>query len=104
MTATNPTLILVHGAFHTPMHYAPLLDAIAVLLPTLTIAAPALPTMGRTPAHAERTRHDDVAAVASAITVAADKGDDVVVLMHSYGGVSLSHPSCGSEAYLMASE
>jgi len=90
MTATNTTLVLVHGAFHSPKHYAPLLDAIAILLPTLTIVPLALPTIGRTPAHATRTRHDDVAVVASAVTTAADRGNDVVVLMHSYGGVSLS--------------
>lgn len=90
MSVPNTTLVLVHGAFHTPKHYAPLLDAIAILLPSLTIIPLALPTVGRTPAHATRTRHDDVAAVASAVTIAADRGDDIVVLMHSYGGVSLS--------------
>jgi len=90
MSAPSTTLILVHGAFHCPAHYAALLAAIAALLPTLTIVALALPTVGRTQSHAMRTRHDDVAAVASAVTAAADRGDDVVVLMHSYGGVSLS--------------
>jgi len=90
MSANNTTLILVHGAFHSPSHYAACLADIAALLPTLTIVPLALPTVGRTPSHATRTRHDDVAAVASAVTSAADRGDDVVVLMHSYGGVSLS--------------
>jgi len=89
MSTTNTTLILVHGAFHNPTHYAALLAAIAELLSTLTIVPLALPSIGRTPAHATRTRHDDIAAVASAVTVAANNGDDVVVLMHSYGGVSL---------------
>lgn len=90
MTTTSTTLVLVHGAFHCPAHYTALLDAIAALLPSLTIVPLALPTIGRTPAQATRTRHDDVAAVASAVTSAANRGDDVVVLMHSYGGVSLA--------------
>lgn len=84
--SVKPTVVMVHGAWHSPVQYEP--------LPTLLVQAgyslifPHLPSIGGKMA----TFDQDVTAVRDAIHTCVEDGREVVVLMHSYGGV------VGSEA------
>lgn len=79
----KPTIFLVHGGWHTPAHYEPLLRILrAHNYPVATID---LPTCAH-PDSASKTIYDDIRAITSAIAAIADAGADVIVLMHSYGG------------------
>jgi len=80
------TLLFIPGAYHLPNHYSTLITNLQLALPSLNIIPVALRTIGSTSAHAARTRHDDIALVASTVTAAADNGDDIILFMHSYGG------------------
>jgi pimeloyl-ACP methyl ester carboxylesterase len=83
MTSTKPTIIMVPGAWHP----ASCFDAIASSLQshsykTIQITTP---TVGSTLPFSA-----DVKAIRSAISDSADKGEEVLLFMHSYGGV----PGC----------
>ena len=81
----KPTLIFVPGAWHTPESWAkviPLMEAqgyrcIEVWLPTVN---------SNPPKHLE----DDIKAVREAIQSETSKGNDVVLVPHSYGGAVAS--------------
>lgn len=79
----QPTVVLVHCAFHSVEHFGPLqthleshgYNCVAVSLPSTQ-------STDLAPARLE----DDTAAVRIAVTAALDEGNDVVVVAHSYGG------------------
>jgi len=81
---SKPTLVLVHGSFHTPEHFGPLIadlnkhnyKCIAVRLPT-----------AHSPKDPPPTLTDDTAVVRKAVVDELDQGRNVVVIAHSYGGV-----------------
>lgn len=78
----KPTIALIPGAWHTPF---PIYELVAKLLqeatyPTLPIT---LPSVGSACPFT-----DDLAAIHAAITPVVEDGKDVVVVMHSYGGVA----------------
>lgn len=75
----RPTLLLVPGAWHTPQHYKPLIEA----LPDVDVRTVTLRSVGQDTA-ALGSLNDDVAAVREAAS--AIEGD-FTVLAHSYGGV-----------------
>ncbi|KAB8336721.1 hypothetical protein FH972_021030 [Carpinus fangiana] len=84
----NTTLVLVPGAWHSPASYAPLIAVLktppyASLFTTVT--AVALPSVDSRP-RGQTSWAADVAAVRAALVAAIDTGDDVWLLMHSYGG------------------
>lgn len=86
MSIAKPTIILVHGAWHGPHLYQSLTSALESA--GYTVKAPALPSVG-----GEHENFDaDVALVREDIESSVEAGHDVVLLMHSYGGV------IGSEA------
>lgn len=71
---------------HKPDLYTPLTSALESA--GYTVKAPHLPSVGgKTPSF-----NDDVTTIRESITASTDAGQDVVVLMHSYGGIP------GSEA------
>ncbi|KAH8423374.1 esterase/lipase family protein [Aspergillus melleus] len=79
----KPTIVLVHGAWHKPTHYAELVSALRDLGYELHV--PALPSMkGDWPPTADletdtRYLHDYVERLAQ-------DGRQIVILLHSYGG------------------
>ena len=79
----KPTLVLVHGAYHSTKHFSPLITSLesygykCVPVPLPSTQSPNLP-----PA----TLADDTAAIRNAVIAELDHGDDVVVVAHSYGG------------------
>lgn len=83
MMTSSTTFVLVPGAWHP----AAALDPIAKPLSAAgyTVKGVDLPTCGAEPPLSEFG--PDVDAISKAIAREADRGQDVVVFMHSYGGV-----------------
>lgn len=86
MSASRPTVVFVHGAWHRVHQYAPLTKPLESA--GYTVVAPTLPSVDGT----QPSFDEDVAVVRKAIQHILDDGHDVAVLMHSYGGI------VGSEA------
>ncbi|KAH9893810.1 alpha/beta-hydrolase [Xylariomycetidae sp. FL2044] len=87
MSTTNnplPTIILVHGAWHTPANYAPYTRALEasgfkVHCPHLPSCSGTLPPVASLP--------EDVSHVRSLVrSVVEDAEEHVLMIMHSYGG------------------
>lgn len=86
MSSAEPTIVLVGGAWHEAHLYNPLTFALRDA--GYTVSVPALPTVGG----GQDDFSEDISVVREAVVSATEAGNDVVVLMHSYGGV------IGSEA------
>lgn len=87
MTNTLPTVVLVHGAWHTPAHYQSYADGLQAA--GFTVHCPRLPTSH---GDAKATLSEDAAHVRSVIESCVERGERVLLIMHSYGGI------VGSEA------
>ncbi|KAF2667108.1 alpha/beta-hydrolase [Microthyrium microscopicum] len=83
-----PTIVLVHGAFHVPAAYEPLTSILESS--GYRVSAPHLPSTEDIPAIA--SMDPDVETIRSAVLKELGDGQDVVMFLHSYGGVP------GSEA------
>lgn len=83
MAFTKPTIILVHGAWHSPTHFSPLTDLLTSA--GYTVNAVTLPSVHTKPAPPDFSA--DVSTIRSSILSAANSGQDVVVIAHSYGGI-----------------
>ncbi|EME88368.1 uncharacterized protein MYCFIDRAFT_192553 [Pseudocercospora fijiensis CIRAD86] len=84
----KPGVILVHGAWHTPAHYSNvkrILEGQAY-----QVEAPQSPSSSTVAVESPLAK--DVETIIKSIDKIASTGKDVVVVMHSYGGI------CGSEA------
>lgn len=81
-----PAIVIVPGAWHFPKHYQRLLDrlaafnyeAVGVSLPSVN-SSPALPSWDQ-----------DAQAIRREILGYLDKGQDVVAVAHSFGGIAMS--------------
>lgn len=86
MSIAKPTIVFVTGAWHSPELYKPLTSALESA--GYTVKAPHLPSVGGE----QDSFKEDVNVVREAIEASVTAGQDVVIVMHSYGGV------VGSEA------
>ena len=90
----KPTILLVHGAWHEPSCW----DATRRQLDKYSYASVAvsLPSAGRTPPVA--SHHEDTAVVKKELErLVVLEGKEVVIVMHSYGGVVGSEAVAGFE-------
>lgn len=87
------------GSFAVPEFYDPVVDA--VVARGYEIRALHLPTVGLKTGEgregAPLTMNDDAAFIAKEVERLADEGKDVVLIGHSYGGVSMTQSSKGLE-------
>lgn len=82
--ASKPVILIVHGAWHTPSHFSLLIthlqsqgyEALCPFLPTCNNVVLPNPTM-----------YDDIAVIRKIVEKMANQGKEIVVLLHSYGGV-----------------
>ncbi|KAL3264231.1 hypothetical protein ABHI18_000975 [Aspergillus niger] len=82
-TTPKPTIVLIHGAWHTPANYTLLITSLQSL--GFTVHCPHLPSCTNTrPPPA--TYADDVSVVRSLVTSLVEEGERILMLMHSYGG------------------
>jgi alpha-beta hydrolase superfamily lysophospholipase len=83
----KPSVLIVHGAWHTPAHYQEVVNHLKqngfedTHCPRLPSATEILPLL------ATANLKGDTAAIHSAIKSLVDLARNVLVLMHSYGGV-----------------
>ena len=79
---SKPTVIFVTGAWHQPHLYAPLLDGLKKT--SYPVVAPSLPSVGGS--SGDDFAHD-VRVIRKAIAEEVAQGHEIIVLMHSYGGM-----------------
>ena len=83
MATSLPTIVLVHGAWHTPANYQSYIDALRVQ--GFTVHCPRLPSCnGASPPNASLS--DDVVCVRDVVEPLVEAGEHVLMLLHSYGG------------------
>ena len=83
MTTTKPTIVLIPGAWHSASCYDILLPHLhSAAYPTLPLT---LPSVGANPA--QKSLDPDVDHIRANVIPLLDEGKDVVLAMHSYGGV-----------------
>lgn len=80
---TLPTLVLIHGSWHGPICYDPIIKLLQGTH-NLKCIAVALPSTTGNP---NATFKDDLDAARAAISSETNAGRDVVVIAHSYGGM-----------------
>lgn len=86
MTASKPVIVISTGAWHRPVHYDPLTKALEA--EGYEVKVPHLPSVDGS----MDTFDEDVACIRKAAEEAISEKKDVVIVMHSYGGI------CGSAA------
>lgn len=80
---SKPTLVLVHGSWHSPQHFGPIIqDLEAHRYKCVAVSLPSTQTPDTPPA----TLTDDTNAVRTAVVSELDSGNNVIVVAHSYGG------------------
>ncbi|KXT13077.1 hypothetical protein AC579_4908 [Pseudocercospora musae] len=93
---SKPSLVLVHGAWHSPKHFGPIVERLEGEYGYKCIAV-SLPST-QTPDEAAATLADDSKAVRDAVTAELDAGNHVVVVAHSYGGTPTNNALRGLDA------
>ena len=81
---TKPTVLIVPGGWHIPIHYDPLTKILSSRgFPSATLL---LPTAGASPP--DKDLYDDIAYISSQLEGLVEKGGkEVMVVVHSYGGI-----------------
>ena len=87
----KPTIVIVPGAWHLPIHFQPLTSRLEKA--GYTVHALHLPSIGDNPTTVDFS--EDVELIRDTIQQATDQGDDVVVVVHSAGGVTGSEGTQG---------
>lgn len=84
MTQNKPTVLLLHGAWHTPAHYAPVASQLESL--GYQVLVPRHPTCNDAEPP-NKTMQDDIDNVRNIVERLVAENKAVIVLMHSYGGM-----------------
>jgi len=82
--ATNPTIVLVPGAWHSPVHYALLIAALKAK--KYDVVTDRLPSVGSSNPQAQSVKVDSAYIKNKLLLPSINAGKDVLLLMHSYGG------------------
>jgi pimeloyl-ACP methyl ester carboxylesterase len=82
----KPIVIVVHGSWHRPLHYAGLLTSLQTS--GYTVRVPALPATGPGEGNVQKGMADDVDAIRSAMKAYLDAGSEIVIVCHSMGGIA----------------
>ncbi|KAI1097918.1 alpha/beta-hydrolase [Jackrogersella minutella] len=88
MASLKPVIVIIHGAFFSPMHYRKLIDPLRAL--GYVVVSPPLPTTGLDDTVGGKTYIDDVKRLLEGLTPFLDEGREAVVVGHSQGGIAAS--------------
>ncbi|KAK3182012.1 hypothetical protein K4F52_006751 [Lecanicillium sp. MT-2017a] len=80
----KPVIIVIHGAWHRPVHYINIYNFFRSL--DYIVRIPALPSAGHDECVPQKGTDDDVKQVRSVMKEYTDRGMRIVVVCHSYGG------------------
>ncbi|EHA46658.1 hypothetical protein MGG_10555 [Pyricularia oryzae 70-15] len=89
----RPTIIIIPGAWHQPVHYTALAEPLRQRGYKVEVAA--LSTMGDPDAIRAKTHHDDVEIVRALLEPHLAAGREVVLVGHSYGGLVATDTAAG---------
>ncbi|KAF2651162.1 alpha/beta-hydrolase [Lophiostoma macrostomum CBS 122681] len=84
MSNSHPTIVLVHGAWHTPANYQTFIDALQKV--GFPVYCPQLPSCNNT-SPPPASLAEDVAVVRAVLQERVAAGEQVILIMHSYGGL-----------------
>lgn len=84
-TSQKSTIVIVPGSFSPSSLYEPLLSALSAL--NLSVICIDLPSIGRRAGAPPATMQDDANHIRSVVCKLADEGKNIVLVMHSYGGI-----------------
>lgn len=82
-TDSKPAIVLVHGAWHVPQHYQDFLPLLAQ--EGFEVHCPHLPTCDEA-TKLTASLYDDAQLVRDCVLGLIDRGHEVIMLLHSYGG------------------
>ena len=80
---SKPVFVCVPGASHSPLIYGPLRAALSIH--GYTAIPLSLPSVGGNPPTYDFT--EDVNAIRTLVTQLADAGEDIILVLHAYGGL-----------------
>lgn len=83
METSLPTIVLVHGAWHTPANYSSYANALKAQ--GFKVLTPQLPSCNNSP-RPNASFTEDVTAVHNVVKSLVEAGERVLMVMHSYGG------------------
>lgn len=89
----NPVVLLVHGAWHRPLHYRSLISALQAS--GFTVLAPPLASSGYDDSIDTKSHLDDMKRIHDALLPVLDRGRTVVGIAHSYGTVPMARAMLG---------
>jgi hypothetical protein len=81
----KPVIIIVHGAWHRPLHYINVVSSLKDL--GYTVEIPALATSGWEETVTEKTLDDDVDIIRRSMMPHLEAGEEIVMVCHSFGGI-----------------
>ncbi|KAI1456549.1 alpha/beta-hydrolase [Annulohypoxylon moriforme] len=94
MTAQEkPTILLIHGAWHLPLHYSSLIDPLRSS--GYTVLAPYLVTTGYDDSIDDKTHVDSTKQIREYLRPLLDQGRKIVVVAHSAGGIVATGATVG---------
>lgn len=82
-SAVKPAIVLVHGAWHQPLHYSAFVQQLQNA--GFEVSCPLLPTCDETK-RLTANMYSDVEAVRNQVTSLLEKSRSVIMVLHSYGG------------------
>lgn len=88
MSDENPIILLCHGAWHRPLHYRSLINALQD--EKFTVIAPPLASSGYDDSIDFASHIDDMKRLHDAILPHINQGKTIVAVGHSYGSVPLA--------------
>lgn len=88
---TKPVIYILHGAWHSPAYFVTVKTKLESR--GYTVRCPQLPSSGAVPP--TKTLYDDADVVRGELEPLIERGQDVVLVMHSYGGVVGTQAAAG---------
>ncbi|KAI0899725.1 alpha/beta-hydrolase [Annulohypoxylon nitens] len=88
MASQKPVIVIIHGAFFSPVHYRGLIEPLRAQ--GYVVVSPPMPTTGLDDTVGGKTYVDDVKRLLELLTPYLDEGREAVVLGHSQGGIAAS--------------
>ena len=89
--ATKPLVYILHGAWHGPSYFETVKGKLQAR--GYTMACPEQPSTGASPP--TKTLYDDAAHVRAELELLIEHGQEVVLVMHSYGGMVGTQAAAG---------